>query len=272
MITFNQLGRHGRLGNQMFQYGMLMGVAAARGWEIGIPLQARDATTKDGTAYGKGRLALLDAFAGIEAHDSSDTDPGVHMVEGHSHFIPEVLEAPDGVDFKGYYQTERYFRHCADAVRRAFVFHDAIVDAARAQLPSRRPCVSVHVRRGDYKKQPKKFPLLSPDWYVRALEAAGGGHPVVISDDPRWCRRALLKHGFPSDTTWVSGNDAATDMCLMSLCDHHVIANSSFSWWGAWLNASSEKVVVYPDPWYGPELEHFDTSDLPCPEWTSLAR
>jgi hypothetical protein len=269
MITFSKLGQLGQLGNQMFQYAMLLGLAARHGYDIGIPLELAEAKSRTGT-YGKGRLALFDAFTGIVAIDSAGSTPLFRLTETRHEFVPEVVDAPDGTDFEGYFQTERYFRHCVDDVRDAFRFHAKTVDAATKQLPACRPCVSVHIRRGDYKKEPDKFPLVEADWYARALELAGGGHPVVISDDPKWCRRALPKHGFPADATWISGNDAATDLCLMSLCDHHVIANSSFSWWGAWLNPSSEKRVVHPVNWFGPALAFRDTRDVPCPEWIGL--
>ncbi len=269
MITFLQLGQLGQLGNQMFQYAMLLGVAAKRGCDIGIPIEHRDLSARTGT-YGKGRLALFDAFCGIEAKDCSGVQPLFRVSETRHEFVPAILESPDGADFEGYFQTERYFEHCAEQVRASFRFHDHIVDAARSQLPDSRPTVSVHIRRGDYKKAPEKFPLVNPAWYTKALELAGGGHPVVISDDPKWCRKQLPKAGFPSDATWISGNDAATDLCLMSLCDHHIIANSSFSWWGAWLNPSQEKRVVLPEAWFGPALSDKNTRDVACTDWIQL--
>lgn len=253
----------------MFQYALLLGVAARQNFDIGIPWGHRDLKSRTGT-YGKGRLALFDAFCGIDASDATGVEPRFKIIEARHEFIEAMLDVPDGADFEGYFQTERYFVHCAEAVREAFRFHPHIVEAARAQLPTDRPCVSVHIRRGDYKKDPDKFPLVEAPWYVQALELAGGGHPVVISDDPKWCRKHLPRHGFPEDVTWISGNDAATDLCLMSLCDHHVIANSSFSWWGAWLNASSDKTVVHPERWFGPALADKDTSDVPCPGWVAL--
>ena len=122
----------------------------------------------------------------------------------------------------------------------------------------------------EYKKFADKHPPVEAKWYAEALRLAGSGHPVVISDDPKWCRKQLPRHGFPEVATWISGNDAATDMCLMSLCDHHVIANSSFSWWGAWLNASTDKKVVHPSRWFGPGLADRDTRDVPCQGWIAL--
>jgi len=269
VITHSKLGHQGQLGNQMFQFALLLGVAARHGHEVGIPMNHRSARRRLGDS-GRRRLMLFEVFCGIEAQDSTGMQPRMRIVETRHEFIPEILDAPDGADFEGFFQTERYFAHCAETVRRAFRFHEAIVQQAQDQLPADRPCVSVHVRRGDYKKKQDKFPLVPADWYARALSETGGGHPVVISDDPRWCRKYLPRHGFPADATWVSGNDAATDMCLMSLCDHHVIANSSFSWWGAWLNPATTKRVVYPSNWFGPAMADRDTSDVPCPDWVGM--
>ena len=106
---------------------------------------------------------------------------------------------------------------------------------------------------------------LGLDYYEEALSKFGDNRTVIIfSDDPAWCKEQKL---FDSDRFLVAeGNSQYIDMCLMTLCVGHIIANSSFSWWGAWL-ANSEKVIA-PKNWFSGHLEEQnDTKDLYCPEW-----
>ena len=126
--------------------------------------------------------------------------------------------------------------------------------------------MSLHVRRGDYLVEARLPPGVRHEYYDRGLdylqERFGRLRVVVFSDDIRWCRKAFRGRGYRFST----GNDLGTDMCLMSRCEHHVIANSSYSWWAAWLNPSAEKVVIAPRTWFGPEGPQ-DTQDLLPPEW-----
>lgn len=154
----------------------------------------------------------------------------------------------------GYWQCPAYFAGWEDRIRRAFSFRDSPDEAGRARLRqiASADAVSVHVRRGDYLKL-QQPPVLSPAYYQRAIAliAARLPHPrfFVFSDDLAWARANLH---LPGPTTFVGHNGEARpaeDLRLMSACRHHVIANSSFSWWGAWLSAASDKIVVAPKYW-----------------------
>jgi len=157
---------------------------------------------------------------------------------------------------EGYWQNERYFADVKDALREELVFipftdERNLAVARQLQKPAR-PTVSVHVRRGDYAQNPA-FGMCSADYYERAL-----GHVrqhladpafFIFSDDIAWARENLP---LPADTTfidWNRGPNSYCDMHLMSLCQHQIIANSSFSWWGAWLNTNPAKLVVCPATW-----------------------
>jgi hypothetical protein len=176
---------------------------------------------------------------------------------------------PDNVDLFGYFQTEKYFAHIADKIKEEFTFKEDILTAAkeyRDQLESDE-VISLHIRRGDYVTQPWHG-CCSLEYYEKALSGLDADLPVIIfSDDPEWCLEQKL---FESDRFYVSEhNSNLFDMCLMNLCDYHIIANSSFSWWGAWL-ANSKKVYA-PSRWFGPPLsEQNDTSDLVPDRWIKL--
>ena len=132
------------------------------------------------------------------------------------------------------------------------------------------PVVSVHVRRGDRGDAldgPDARPVLDAAYYERAVRHFGKGFRfLVFGDDPEWCRR----HFTGPDTTVVSGEPDYVDLFLMSRCRHHIIANSTFSWWGAWLNPRDDKVVVAPERWFGPAKSHYSTRDLLPQSWVRL--
>jgi len=159
----------------------------------------------------------------------------------------------------GYWQSEKYFKDCADSIRKAFKFNNVITGKNLEVLSMMRqhPSISVHVRRGDYSssKNNKIFNSLGVDYYLGGLkilmEKFPGSKVFLFSDDPEWVR-ANLGPSIP-DATLVShnfGENSYWDMMLMSNADHHIIANSSFSWWGAWLNPSETKVVISPKEWF----------------------
>ena len=126
--------------------------------------------------------------------------------------------------------------------------------------------VALHIRRTDYITNPNHT-CLGMDYYEKALKLFPNETVLIFSDDPQWCQKQEL---FSDDRFLVSDNDDAyIDLCLMTMCKKHIIANSSFSWWGAWL-ADSDKVVA-PKGWFeGSNNSHLDTSDIYCSDWIVL--
>jgi hypothetical protein len=177
----------------------------------------------------------------------------------------------------GYWQSEKYFKDYADDIRQVFKFSHQITGKNLEVLSMMRqqPSISVHVRRGDYlsNKNNKIFNCLGVDYYLEGLQILMNRFPgskiFLFSDDPEWVRTSLepfipdasiINHNFGENSYW--------DMMLMSSADHHIIANSSFSWWGAWLNPSKEKVVISPKEWY---LNSPDKcSDLIPEDWVRI--
>jgi hypothetical protein len=200
--------------------------------------------------------------------------------EPHLHFDPDFFSLGSTVSLYGYFQSERYFSNIADDLRCYFQPREplglqaqAVADMiARADTP-----VSIHVRRGDYVKSAETARVhgsLGAAYYKKALQVLQGtiGTRIttfVFSDDAtaaedslNFASRENLVHvrGDP-DRPWE-------DMTLMALCGHHIVANSSFSWWGAWLNPSPNKIVIAPREWFTPEeLRRRNTCDLYPPDW-----
>ena len=196
-------------------------------------------------------------------------------------FAPDLrARCADGAYLHGYWQSELYFESQVAAIRADFAGREPLTgrNASLAQAIETAPCtVSVHVRRGDYVSKAKNtaiYAALSPAYYLAALDRlsalapAAGLQVFAFSDDPPWVAELLAPHC--PNLTLVDHNrgaDSHLDMRLMALCRHHVIANSSFSWWGAWLDARPDKRVIAPLHWYA---DGRDTSSLVPAHWDRL--
>lgn len=189
-------------------------------------------------------------------------------------FHPEVLDARGNVYLEGYWQSEKYFKDVEDVIRRELtVKHepDPVNEQVGREIMGA-DSVCVHVRRGDYVANPefnKIYELCSPDYYRAAAgelaKSVAAPHFFVFSDDPRWARENL-EFNYP--VTFIDHNGEGKDyedLRLMSLCKHFVIANSSFSWWGAWLGSDPRKMVFAPKAWF--RTREHDTRDLIPDEW-----
>ena len=175
-------------------------------------------------------------------------------------YDPRFDTQSDNTYLQGYWQSERYFRHIAPQLRDELTRREPVDDVNRNVLDeiASEMAVSLHIRRGDYVSNAKTMKVhgtCSLDYYLEAARFVADqieAPPTffVFSDDPEWARENLK---LPFPMRFVSHNsvaDPSVDLRLMSACRHHVIANSSFSWWGAWLNPSPQKTVVAPAVWF----------------------
>lgn len=223
-VTFDLLGQLGRLGNQLFQ------IAAT----IGAARRSRCACTFPEWSY-----EIF--FAGLP-RDPGRPPPRVPLVE--KSYLYQPLEIHETCHLVGYFQSEKYFAHCDEEIRRAFAPNERL----RAQLQARfsavlalGPC-AIHVRRTDYVDSPVYENLGDSGYYERAMSAFGRETLFLLfSDDIPWCRRRFSQHR--QRIMFVEGLTAMGDFFLMSACAHQIIANSSFSWWAAWLNANPSKQI-----------------------------
>ena len=269
MIGFNALGRMGRLCNQMFQYAALKGIARNTGVDCCIPhyTQAVD--------DGIGNMLRTELF------DSFDLDVKVELLnnghapvvnERHFHFDEELFKmCPDHVDLRGYFQTEKYFKHIEKEIRSDFTFKDEILNPCKEMIESVENPIALHVRRGDYIQNSENHFNLPIAYYEAALSKFDANRNVIVfSDDPVWCHDEGI---FADDRFIISENeDNRVDLCLMSLCDDFIIANSSYSWWGAWLSTNKDKTVIAPAQWFGKTgyTKDHNTKDLIPNDWTII--
>lgn len=189
-----------------------------------------------------------------------------------------IDEVPDDCYLTGYWQSEKYFSSFADQIRSDFTFREPMneLNAIAVEKILSVNSVSLHVRRGDYianKNANSTHGLCSIEYYMNSInyisENIQNPKFFIFSDDIEWARENL-KINNPCDyIDFNNGSESYNDMRLMSLCRHHIIANSSFSWWGAWLNPSSTKLVVAPSPWFAnPNL---DAGDLIPADWKRVS-
>ncbi len=262
-VGFNVLGKVGQLGNQMFQYAATLGVARRLGVPFTIP--NHDEVLVDGLGNHL-RIELFDCFD-IKPDNIGMLGTHLNHAEKGFEFDETVFTEDRTKDFTlyGYYQTEKYFKHCSDEVRNQFTFKEKIVGECQSIVDEHFDnLIALHIRRGDFLINSGNHFNLGLDYYEKALEQFDSDRQVVIfSDDPEWCMNQEL---FSSDRFIVSESAGPYhDLYLMSQCSDFIIANSTFSWWGAWLAGRGK--VIAPSIWFGPKNAHLSTKDLYCPGW-----
>lgn len=199
-----------------------------------------------------------------------------HIQEKYFHFDPEILNLPDGVYLDGYWQSEKYFADIFEILQKEYTVKTLPAGKDKELAGRILSCesVSLHIRRGSYLLPPYNafHGTCSLNYYLRCVEYltqyVKHPHFFIFSDEPPWAYDNLK---FPYPTTYVDHNDADKDyeeLRLMSLCKYQIIANSTFSWWGAWLNANPEKIVLVPERWFNDST--VDTKDLIPESWVKI--
>jgi hypothetical protein len=286
----------GGLGNQMFQY------AAGRA----LSIQLNQPLRLDVSDFANYRLhhgfELSRLFAGVMEVASSEDMRRIlswraapifrrlllrqelavfrgtqFVVEPHFQYWAGISQVPPNAYLTGYWQSEKYFKDIEHSLRADFVFKLPMSDKNQATADEIEQCnsVSLHVRRGDYVQNTNVLPLqalCSIEYYRMAIRqiAEHVQQPVffIFSDDIAWVKNNL-KIDFPCQfVDHNHGTESYNDMRLMSMCRHHIIANSSFSWWGAWLGQSKNKNVLYPMNWFN--NPSYSIGDLAPESWIPI--
>ena len=289
MIGFDELGRKGWLGNSMFQYAALRGIASKHGYDFCIPPNDETRVTN---------YILMDIFelyslknigyiGGLYRHKSSDDV--CHSTTFH--FNEDFFnQCPDNVNISGFFQSEKWFKHIEDSLKKDFAFKEEIYSVCKSFLESfdQKP-IFIHIRRGDYVKRPEYHYNLPMDYFEKSLSYFDDDIPVLIfSDDIQWCKKQKLfesnRFSFSETNDRLPLNNFIRnqgysegalvpyyDLCLMTLCNGGIISNSSYSWWGAWLQKHRTRNVICPnkDKWAGPK-NTVDYSDIVVEGWKAI--
>lgn len=273
MISYKKIGHFGRLGNQMFQFASTVGIANASGRGFAFPIENTEVPNVEDFKDGVMRNIYFDLpkfFPQIQQTLLPISEINTEWIfsEPYFHFCEDTFSMPDKMDLHGYYQTEKYFEHCSDLIRGFFQFDSVIQTQAQNSFPTflmDLEYVSIHLRRGDYAALQQFHPVMDANYYFDAMTEFMDGNYcfLIFSDDIPYCKELF---GEQENIVYIEGNSGEVDMCMMSMCHHNVIANSSFSWWGAWLNNNPNKKVVAPKKWFGPAYNH-NTKDLYPQSW-----
>lgn len=282
----------GGLGNQMFQYAFARGLAAKTGQDVSFdfsgfnPIKGvtprsfsldvfdiivKKASVSDIQLFTKekysARLAMIKRAFGFNV-------PSYIHEKDHS-FNPQIWNHGNDAYFDGYWQSEKYFSHIEREVREAFTAHQPFSQNGKIVAEKiekiGRGSISLHIRRGDYvtnKKAAGALGICEINYYQRALSVATADaenpHIFIFSDDTSWVKENI---NIPYQSTIVSEYKMSDweELILMSHCERHIISNSSFSWWGAWLDIKNGMMVIAPIQWAKDPL--INNEDITPPSW-----
>lgn len=260
-FSINHLGNNGHLGNQMFQYAFIKSMSIKHSRTFYIP-----PSSIFGKYYYQKLFSNIDECFNINCNRSMTEFPSV--VERFFHFDEDLYENPpdNNTNYVGFFQSEKYFKHIENDLRHDFQFKDEILNSCKEHIKKYKNVVGIHIRRNDFLTN-SNHPVQSNSYYENALSYFSSDLPVMIfSDDPKWCFQQDI---FKSDRFMISETyNPYVDLCLLSLCSHHIICNSTFSWWGAWL--ANSKNVIAPKHWFSGDCEDNNTNDLYLNHWEKI--
>lgn len=285
-VIYNKTGSYtGWIGNRMFQAAATIGIALYNKMDYLFP-------PCEYYPFFEGRIPVA---------ENLHTKQTINYTEEGFHFTMPRLDPHHNHNLNGYYQSVKYWQHCEELINKTFQFKNKAamqekLNAVKGQIcvtalppltgitntyisSDKIALVSIHVRRGDYLKHPDHHPVLDiVDYYsaaVRKIEDMLQGkyiYLLIFSDDIEWCAKWFSQYIAAGRAEIIEHQSPQDDMCLMSLCDHNIIANSSFSWWGSYLNENKNKIVIAPskDKWFGKAYAHMSVDDLYLPEWVLI--
>jgi hypothetical protein len=257
MITFKKFGKHGNLGNQLHQIASLIGFSEKYNCELILP-------EWNYAAY----------FENFPQQGFIDTD--VLIEEPFYHYTPQFWDShreklkTQNADILGWLQSEKYWQHCKEKVHQALSFKKNFLHETKSKFAEafRKKTIAISIRRGDFVTNPNHF-LLPVEFYLGALIKFFSDHTnysiIIFSDDLHFCKTEIraLPHIY-----FAAGLSAIEQLCLMSLCDHFIISNSTFSWWGAMLGEKKDSIIIR-SPYYadGELKEKIDFKDYYPERW-----
>lgn len=255
----------GGLGNNLFQ--IMVTIAYAKRYSFGPVFSASQSRFAD-------VVMLSTHYSELFEHPIDFSfAPGKLPVyrEPYFHYSPIPLY-PNGAELQGYFQSSRYWGRDRDFALQTFSISEFLSLLIEQEFSdwSFNDFVAVHIRRGDYLQFQQYHPVQDMSYYNGAMELFPGRNFLIFSDDIGWCKSAFKGNNIAfMDKRLDSPIGRYIDLFLMSMCSDHIIANSTFSWWGAYLSRSGGKVVA-PRHWFGEGYVQHNTVDLYEPEWEIL--
>ncbi len=293
----------GGLGNQMFQYAFAKNLEK-KGFDVFLDTSLyKKGLSRGGINYTHNGFELERLFsisykeASVQQTKKLATLPTsifmrfrrkyitkkTHYIDKVFKYTPKIYDTTDDIYLEGYWQTEKYFSDIENEIRSTFSFTKPISEKSQStveQIQSN-TAASIHVRRGDY-LQGGIHDVCTKTYYNNAISHAIASAKIqvffVFSNDIEWAKENLNFNTIPAVyVDWNTGKDSWQDMYIMSQCSVNIIANSSFSWWAAWLNANKDKKIIAPSIWNRRELDFkdnyytFDYSDVVPDSWERIS-
>ena len=238
MITFSELGKWGRLGNSLFEIAATISLAL-----------------KNNDSYGFPNWEYKDHFNLNYCYFNSIK---VEKIYKEPCFQYKEIPYSKNLDLRGYFQSEKYF----------IEYKDLILDllSPKYEVKPESGSCGIHVRRGDYLSLKDCYHQLDMLYYSKAIDRIKAKKYIIFSDDINWCKNNFKGSMFE----FSESKTPYEDLAIMSKrCENLIIANSSFSWWGAYLNNNPNKIIIAPQKWFGPKLPH-NIQDLLPSEWYKI--
>jgi hypothetical protein len=247
----------GGLGNQLFQWAFARNISHLNNEELFLDISFLKKTPTGNTK----RDFILDKFPNITGYFTESVlftkqirslgDETKYLSFNYNKYFDYYLD--------GYFQSEDYFKDSQDIVRKELRPSLYLYNKLSCIPKINTNTTSLHIRRTDYLTSNGYHPIQPIEYYENALDIIGEyDNLFIFSDDIEWCKNNLKF----DKMIFVEGGNEVEDLHLMSLCKNNIIANSSFSWWGAWLNQNNDKKVILPNKWFGPNVE-YNSSDTP---------
>jgi hypothetical protein len=231
----------GGLGNQLFQWAYGKALAAKNG--TNLFLDTSFYYNQTGNTH---RNYELTKFPNLICKNPEIEDKKTIIIGDNFQYNEFIYNENYHYYLNGFWQSEKYFLNASDLIRKQLQPTTEIIEKLKQQINGK--SVSLHVRRTDYVTSNGFHPVQTLEYYNKALEIIGNHDQLLVfSDDINWCKENLKYENI----LFIENQDNVEDLWLMSLCDHNIIANSSFSWWGAWLNKNKNKIVIAPNNWFG---------------------
>ena len=250
----------GGLGNYMFQIAAAMVISKRDNKELKIDISDISTIHNPVESYYKNIFRNIN-FGEILNYNF------IHKLQNNPMSFMGIPKINGNLKLDGYFQNEKYFKHYKDDILKLYEIDsdtNFYLHNKYSEILNQNTC-SIHVRRGDYVEKQNFHPLQPIEYYQKSISIIGDDCLYLIfSDDIDWCKNNF---NFIKNKIFISGNLDYQDLYLMSMCTNNIIANSSFSWWGAWLNKNENKKVIYPSLWFknGP-----NTTEIGCEKWIKI--
>jgi len=267
-ITMIDLGYNGRLGNQLFQYAMLYSLSKLTGRNI-ILIKNKNHTDE----FKENHLKYFNIKYLFLKDKINFTNFNEINFEYEQNYINDILTSHSNIiNINGFFQSFKYFSQYENDLKNIYTLKTEydIVQNLYKQITKNTTLetVAIHVRHGDYIKYPNYHFILPIDYYKKALDILDNKFYIICSDNIEWCKKEF--NFIHINNVYYSREKYYIDLILMSLCNHNIIANSSFSWWSAYLNKNPNKIVISPKKWFSQDGPKYNIEDIIPASWIKI--